>query len=81
MPGLRRIAAAALVAGLAAGVVLLIGRLGFGDQPGWPVSVGLFCVLLGGQLIGPGPHHPTLTVPPLPPRWDAGSQEPVAPPR
>lgn len=58
MPGLRRIAAAALVAGLAAGIVLLIGRLSFGDQPGWPLAIGLFCVLLGAQLIGPVAHHP-----------------------
>jgi hypothetical protein len=58
MPGLRRVASAALVAGLAAGVDLLIGRLGFGDAPGWPLAAGLFAVLLGAQLIGPGPHHP-----------------------
>lgn len=59
MPGLRRVASAVLVAGLAAGIVVLIGRLGFGDGPGWPVAFSLFAVLLGAQLIGPGPHHPS----------------------
>lgn len=58
MPGLRRVAASALAAGLASGIVLLIGRVGYGNQPGWPVALGLFALLFGAQLVGPGPHHP-----------------------
>ena len=81
MPGLRRVAAAALVAGLAAGLVLVIGRLGFGDQPGWPLVLGLFCLLLGAQLTGPGPHHGRPSTPPLPARWDDGQRQQVSSPR
>ena len=69
MPGPRRVAAAALGAGLAAGVVLVIGRLGFGNQPSWPIAAGLFAVLLGAQLIGPGPHHARPAGPPVPASW------------
>jgi hypothetical protein len=59
-PAARRIAAAVLVAALAAGTVLLLGRLGSGDHPGWGLAVGVFAVLLGAQLVGPGPHHRAL---------------------
>jgi len=61
IPAPRRVAAAALVAALASGVVLLLGRLGSGDHPGWPLALALFSVLLGAQLIGPGPHRPSRT--------------------
>jgi uncharacterized membrane protein HdeD (DUF308 family) len=56
-----RVAVAALVAALASGIVLLLGRLGSGDSPGWPLSLGLFALLLGAQLIGPGPQRPART--------------------
>jgi hypothetical protein len=56
-----RIVAAALVAALSSGIVLLIGRFGEGDRPGWALALGLFSVLLGAQLIGPGPHRPSRT--------------------
>jgi hypothetical protein len=61
IPGPRRVAVAALVAALASGIVLLIGRLGSGDPVDWPLALGLFSVLLGAQLIGPGPAHPSRT--------------------
>jgi len=61
IPGPRRVAAAALVAALASGIVLLIRRLGSGDHVDWPLALGLFSVLLGAQLIGPGPNQPSRT--------------------
>jgi hypothetical protein len=58
IPAARRVARAVLGAGLASGIVLLIGRLVDGGSPGWPVAVGLFGLLVGAELIGPGAHRP-----------------------
>jgi hypothetical protein len=50
------VAAAALVAALASGVVLLLGGIGGGDLD-WPVALALFALLVGAQLMGPGPQR------------------------
>lgn len=53
IPGLRRVAASALVAGLACAVLLGIGRIGYADHTGWPLAALLFAVLFTAHLTSP----------------------------